>query len=371
MAESQDAFSYIAPVDHRLSLQISAPRLAPYLNLAQVAGDFDSAIKWYLWNARLAKAFLFPLQTAEVSVRNTIHSAFSQNFNNVNWIFNPPFPLTPEHTASLSQTRQRLMRRNSNPTADDIVASLSFDFWSNLFRIEYDALWLTPNLIATAFPHAPSGADRERIQKNVRRINKLRNRIAHHEPIHNISPSAQIQLQIIEELVGYICLDTARWMKNHTTVLQVTRSQPTTGSQFSGFPLSSANIRPPVFFAGDEPLVDAIKQMRKNKPSIALIPNQVGGSQYLMLSLDDIANYIVDIAGQQQEIIDLSEYKVSDLIGSIGNKILEEITVDATTGDVSAMFFPKGKGRLKPDAIIVKDLFGNIQGVIIKPTIRL
>lgn len=371
MAESQDQFSYLPPVDQNLSMQISAPRLAPYLGLTAVNGNFNQAIKWYLWNARLAKAFLFPLQTAEVTVRNSIHNAFSNYLGGTNWVFNPPFSLTTEHQTSLTTSLRRLGRRKANPTSDDVVASLSFDFWSNLFREEYEALWMAPSLIATVFPQAPNGADRERIQKLVRRINELRNRIAHHEPIHNLQLSAQKHLENIEKLVGYICADTLRWMLNHSTVLPVTRSQPTASSYFSGPSINAANIRPPLILQPTDTLPEAIRQMKATRPSVALVPDASKQPPYVLVSLADIACFIEDEAGQPGDIIDINDHTLTELMTSCSATTLAEISVDASTGDATALFFPKGKANPKPQALIVKDATGALVGLILKPVMRL
>lgn len=371
MAESQDKFLYAPPVDQNLTVRISAPRLEPYLRLMQVNGNFDHAIKWYLWNARLAKAFLFPLQTAEVSVRNSIHNAFSSYLGGSNWIFNPPFSLTKEHQASLSASLRRLSKRKPNPTPDDIVASLSFDFWSNLFREEYEALWMAPGLIAAVFPQAPIGADRDRIKKIVRRINELRNRIAHHEPIYNLRLSTQQYLENIEELVEYICPDTSSWMMNHSTVIKVTRSQPTSSSCFSGPPISSANIRAPLILSGTDTLPKAIRQIKAVRPLVALVPDESKESAYVLVSLADIACYIENVAGQPNDIIDLNEHTLSGVIATYVAPTLSEISIEDSTGDAMAMFFPKGKASSKPEALIVKDTAGAVRGLILKPMIRL
>lgn len=369
MAESQEKFGYGGDVQTNLSRQISPSRLGPYLRLTAVGGDFEQAVKWYLWNARLAKAFLYPLQTVEVAVRNSIHEAFSQFLGGPNWIFNPPFSLTSEHQGALSTARRRLAWKKQNPTSDDLVASLSLDFWSNLFRVEYSALWAVPDLLEAAFPHAPAGADRDRIKKVVRRVNEFRNRVAHHEPIHNVS--AHDQLTQIETLTSWVCADTAKWMKNHSTVMKVARTQPTVSSNFSGTPLSAANLRPPPVIDPSNSLAEAIRQIGAARPPLALVQDASKTPPFAMVTLADVATYIERIAGQPGDIIDINEHAVSDLADITSGNELLAIPLDASTGDASELFFPRDKTRPKPAALVVTKPDGTCAGVILKPSMKL
>lgn len=85
MAESQDFFLYSAQLHAELDAAISPSRLAPYLT-AVGGADRDMAIKLYLWNARIAKSFLYPLHIAEVTARNAMHEAFSRVFGGPGWM---------------------------------------------------------------------------------------------------------------------------------------------------------------------------------------------------------------------------------------------------------------------------------------------
>jgi hypothetical protein len=74
MAESQDACAYDDELLAALEQAISPARFAPYL--AAAGDDRKYAIQLYLWNARIAKAFLYPLHMAEITTRNAMHAAF-------------------------------------------------------------------------------------------------------------------------------------------------------------------------------------------------------------------------------------------------------------------------------------------------------
>src|SRR5579872_2749145 len=115
MAESQEHIDYDADLLALLEDALSAPRLAPYISATK--GDRKAAIQLYLWNSRLSKAFLFPLNVAEVTTRNAMYSAIAAEFSNPNWIFAPPFSLTPESQASHGRAISRL-KAGSKP--DDL-----------------------------------------------------------------------------------------------------------------------------------------------------------------------------------------------------------------------------------------------------------
>lgn len=66
-------------------------------------------------------------------------------------------------------------------TADRVVANLTFGFWTNILRrgSGYHANFWVP-ILSSAFPR---GNNRVFYEERYKRIKKLRNRIAHHEPI--------------------------------------------------------------------------------------------------------------------------------------------------------------------------------------------
>ncbi len=112
-----------------------------------------------------------------------------------------------------------------------MVATLTFDFWSNLFRPEYDRHFWQINM-GLLLPNAQNPTRKE-FQKTVRELNGLRNRIAHHEPIHKINNSAQ-HTNIIET-IGLLCKETADWVKCHSAVNQAMRTKPSKNGEVAPF----------------------------------------------------------------------------------------------------------------------------------------
>lgn len=66
-------------------------------------------------------------------------------------------------------------------TNGNLVAELNFGFWVNIFNLYYDTLWR--HCLRQAFTPQTGSLERKQLSKNLHPILKLRNRIAHYEPI--------------------------------------------------------------------------------------------------------------------------------------------------------------------------------------------
>src|SRR5471030_2826765 len=128
MAESQVPYNY-NDTGAALINTLSETRFRPYL--VSAGRDRDYAFALYLYNARMPKAFLYPLHILEISLRNRINEIFCDVFSE-DWCHDPVFQLVLT-AESLSTLNRGISRSKSKATAD-VVATLTFDFWSNLFR---------------------------------------------------------------------------------------------------------------------------------------------------------------------------------------------------------------------------------------------
>ncbi len=116
----------------------------------------------------------------------------------------------------------------SNPTMGKVVAELKFVFWEKMFTSRHDhTLWNAH--IKTAFPHAPEMLTpsqlRSRIYGDVTVIRKLRNRIAHHEPI--FTRDNHDDYNKIYQLMTWRNTVTADWMEEIQAVTQLISERPT------------------------------------------------------------------------------------------------------------------------------------------------
>lgn len=381
MAESQGGYAPDAITIAALERSLSPARLAPYLT--QAAGDKQLALKFYLWNARLSKAFLYPLHVAEITIRNAMHVALSSIYGGAAWIlYNQPrsrqFALTSESQNAWNNAQRRLIARrsrqnNSNPiTPNDMVAALTFDFWSNLFRFDYDTEWSQLGLLRSVFPNLPNNFGRPDVQRQVATVNDLRNRIAHHEPIYNDRNISGYNDKILE-LIGWRCEFTKKWVHNHSTVVAVLRAPPTAVSTLPGLPLASANLRVPPIFSESEKLIDIIGKIVSVRPPIALIYDGSNLPPYRAITLADILSFMEKQALQDGGLVDLAVNTLKDVLVSAPNIIITQIDIKATTGDVLAAFFPrKVKAISRPRVIVVTDGSDSDRcvGLIAHPDVR-
>ncbi len=365
MAESKEFFVYSPAVLTTLDEAISVPRLTSYLAAAKQ--DRVLAMKTYLWNARLAKAFLFPLQIAEVTTRNAMHGAFSAQFGGPGWVQNPPFALTAESAASHQRAVARL---GAAPSDDTVVAALSFDFWSNLFRREYTYLWATAGLIQAAFPNMPAGEGRKEIQLRVARINHLRNRIAHHEPIHAINLSEYHS--IILDMIGLRCRTTRDWTRRHSTAMAVVRAPPTTKSNLPGPQLSSVNLRRPHFIGADASIAAAMAALTAARPPVLIVGEPTAEAPFVALTAETLLEFLDKEGRKLDGMADFSAHSVADVVAATLPVVTATIWRSATTGDLADLFAAPGAipAQRPKLAVVLDDDTNEAVGMILRSEVR-
>ncbi|UAJ10501.1 hypothetical protein [Polymorphobacter megasporae] len=326
----------------------------------------------YLWNARLAKAFLFPLQICEVTIRIAINEALATVYG-ADWILAPAFGLNEHSRASHDRALQRLIRRAQRlalppPVSDDLVAALTFDFWSNLLRDDYDDVWTIP-VLAVAFPNLPHGQGRRQVQKMAAEVNELRNRIAHHEPIHD-RQNHGAKFAIVLDLIGLRSGQVREFTRRHSTVMAVVRVPLTRQSRFPGRPLAQMNLRPPPVIHHTDTIDVVIVALRAARPDLALIPDAARAPPYAALTIATVSALIVDRARTAGGLVDLTELTAGEVVVAYPLAI-DEIDLRASGGDALSMFFPSDPAAPKPSALLVRSANGDLSGALVRPDFRL
>lgn len=364
MGESQGFTAYEAELTDALKASLSEPRLDPYI--ADRAGVEAHGIKLYLWNARVAKAFLFPLQAVEVVTRNAIHAGLARKTGQADWLINPPANLlTKESEDSRLATVQRMARQNIPLTSDNLVAALTFDFWSNLFRDEYDLLWDAATLV-DCFPHYPAKADRSFIQRRAKRLNHLRNRIAHHEPVWS-DPNLTTRFAECEEVVGLVCPKTAQWMSQHSTVLATLRFPFEPDAQFVGRPLHSFTFEVPMVLPATTALAAAAGALAKGGRNTVVVVQDNSGLR--VIEPLDILKFIDPEFQETGGMADVTAATIQDLLPSNAS-VVEEVASTMSTGDALALFFRSRKERRARPTHLAVIHNGALTGIIRRPTLN-
>lgn len=186
----------------------------------------------YHANIRLSQAFLPVLSYFEVVLRNRIdlhyRVRFMQQSGNPDWLLSAALPggffMKAGCLSSAEKILQGHARLGARYTHDRLVAELSFGFWKFMFAgKQYNA---GGNSLLGIFPHLPPRCNQTFIYQKLKRINSIRNRIAHHEPIcfgmnNAISASyARSHFQEMIDILDYMNIDSRNLFRGFKGVLE-------------------------------------------------------------------------------------------------------------------------------------------------------
>jgi hypothetical protein len=213
--------------------RLTRERLGSYLGAS--AGDLDKALVLYDWNTLMSGALHEDIGRVEVVLRNALDQALTAHGQQSGW--STPWyqrrSLFPGRhgqraLADISTARDRATRRGSlAETQGKVVAELTFGFWRFLCTAPYfTSLWVP--VLAAAFPNHPAAGDprqvRADIDDRVQRVHFLRNRVAHHEPIHHRDLNRDHEGMI--DVLRWICTDTSQWATSTSRSVAVLALRP-------------------------------------------------------------------------------------------------------------------------------------------------
>jgi hypothetical protein len=156
---------------------------------------------------------MLPAHFAEVATRNAVSDVLTAVYG-PNWPWQQIFRQSLPSPSSGFSPRQDLIRTAAQePTTGKVIAELKFVFWETMFTARHDERLWTP-YIHQVFPngatHTPNVL-RKRIREDLEAIRRVRNRIAHHEPIIGVGLATTLTRMV--ELVNLRCSSTANWVK--------------------------------------------------------------------------------------------------------------------------------------------------------------
>jgi hypothetical protein len=175
-------------------------RLATYLRA--VDDNKSRAIALYLVNIALSRALYSDLQIWEISLRNRLNERLVEHVG-AEWPFlaiKGDRRFTRPGAEQLRQAMTRQQRVRTFVRSQDIVADLSAGFWVSLLGASYE-------LPLGWHRHVPVmfgvGAGRADIHARLEQLLRLRNRIAHYEPVFHFDlPRALDDLRTIVDALG-------------------------------------------------------------------------------------------------------------------------------------------------------------------------
>ncbi len=180
---------------NNLERLISVERFGTYVTACN--RDRQQAAELYRWTGEIAGALLIDFRHLEVLFRNTIHNALVAHHSSLNsrpagaqWFENPSWVRHhwwDNHAQNALDTAMRRAghRHRSNPRPSAVVSELNFGFWRYVVSERYEQSFWMPALDHAnwSIPGSTAPKRRTRLETNIRVLHKLRNRIAHHEPI--------------------------------------------------------------------------------------------------------------------------------------------------------------------------------------------
>jgi len=183
-------------------------------------GDLRLALEFYVWNMQLSEALYGPLQNFEVSLRNAVDTELSNHFG-IDWLSNISWQAREQERLTDAREELRNLRLRGNPP--DVIAALRFGFWVGIFDRHYENDLWRPHL-RNIFQNAPDPLRRKNVFGIVDSVRKLRNRIAHHEPI--LHRKLEDEYQQLIEFIGWLDIDLAKWVHAHSRFQAVFESRP-------------------------------------------------------------------------------------------------------------------------------------------------
>lgn len=307
MAECQVPYPNLPQQVAAIRASLSEPRFATYL--AKGGGDEGYALALYLYNARVAKAFMYPLGVVEVTLRNAIDALLVTRYGQT-WHLDATLRdtvLTPE---GLSTLEKAINRAGLGASRGQVVAELTFDFWSNLLRPDYGDLWRTS--LNIVFPNITRGTSRHDVQSMAKAINLFRNRVAHHEPVLDLNVT-DIHSKIAE-LVGLRCVETAAWLRHHSTVSAVIRTRP--HGPDAGFVSLATRLAPDYVDVTEATELSFVAEQFGRKCQAALCRNEDGTVTAAFGPLE-LIQYLAATAKATDGLVAPCELTVKDLLAEI------------------------------------------------------
>jgi len=194
---------------------MSKARMNRYLKACD--NNTQKTMTLYRWNLKLAQELFTVISCFEIALRNAI------NDHHLNTLGSEWLKLGASKGGIFDNSRCRNTRININNainklnthyTHDKLVAELGFGFWRYMFAPHQ--FFATGQTLLQIFPAKPTSTPNVQYNQSfvfnqLARINQLRNRIAHHEPICFQPNQSTIDTKYVQQHYSII-VQLFQWM---------------------------------------------------------------------------------------------------------------------------------------------------------------
>ncbi|MGR9459370.1 hypothetical protein ACU8V1_25850 (plasmid) [Rhizobium leguminosarum] len=187
---------------------LSAERFSTYLLWAN--NDFALGERLYSYNVQLSADFYSSLHMLEITLRNKCDAALTAAHNPA-WFDDAAVLIDPYQRKCVQDARSLLLRERKPASHGQMIAELNFGFWSSLFGRSSSHLWGTLRPMFNT-----GGLQRPTIAQKLRDLRRLRNRIAHYEPIL-AQPLTALHADVLN-LTSWMSVEAAAWITTHSQI---------------------------------------------------------------------------------------------------------------------------------------------------------
>lgn len=186
---------------------LSNERFTRYQDWAQ--GCDKRAICLYTLNSQISEALYIPLQMFEIALRNRIDSVLTEKYGD-DWMFENEQLLSHHQKMKRNQALLELEYEKKEASKGGLVAKVSFGFWTGFLQRRNDKLWRS-QLHKIAIDENGSFLKLRDLASRATKIRKLRNRVAHHEPV--IGTDLKKQHAEIIQMTSWLSPSAAEWSR--------------------------------------------------------------------------------------------------------------------------------------------------------------
>jgi hypothetical protein len=212
-----------APNVADVAAALSPDRLAPYLRAA--GGDLDAALRLYEWNLSVSGAMYEALGILEVVLRNALSTQLANHHGTLagHWFDDPLGVLSDVAHEDIAAARYQVRKMRRPETPGRVIAELNFGFWKYLLAKRYEAtLWT--GYLRHAFPDLQPQR-RITVFNALDELHGLRNRVAHHEPIHRRNLTED--MLTLYRMLDWINAGVREWAVKLSRLQSVIATKPT------------------------------------------------------------------------------------------------------------------------------------------------